>query len=195
MTAPRLFALVLAAGASRRFGSTKQLAELDGEALVARAMRSAIALCGSAVVLVTGKDWRAVAAAAAPGFFVVNPRYRDGMSTSIAAGMRVLGPLADGVLILLADQPLVTAGHLRSLETLWRENPDHIVASDWQDACGPPVIFPRSAFGDLLSLSGDAGARRIITDGRHPVLRVDFAAAAVDVDRPEDLERLAGREA
>lgn len=192
MTESSLYALVLAAGASSRFGSTKQVARLDGQPLVARATRNAETVCEENVVLVTGNDWRAVTAAAAPiaGYFVVNPRFEEGMSTSIACGIRALPDNAAGVLIVLADQPLVTGRHLLDLASAWERRPDSIVASAWQDVCGPPVIFPRSAFQDLAALSGDAGARRVIESGNHPVERIDFAEGAVDIDRPEDLERL-----
>jgi molybdenum cofactor cytidylyltransferase len=192
MTDSTLYALVLAAGASSRFGSTKQVARLDGQPLVARATRNAEAVCDANVVLVTGNDWRAVTAAAAPmaGYFVVNPRFQEGLSTSIGCGVRALPDDADGVLIVLADQPLVTAAYLQRLADAWQRHTGSIVASAWQDVSGPPVIFPRDAFRDLQSLSGDAGARKVIESGRHPVECIDFADGAVDVDRPEDLEKL-----
>ena len=192
MTDSTLYALVLAAGASSRFGSTKQVARLDGQPLVARATRNAEAVCDANVVLVTGNDWAAVTAAAAPmtGCFVVNSRFQEGLSTSIGCGIRALPDDADGVLIVLADQPLVTVGHLKRLADAWRRHTGSIIASTWREVSGPPVIFPRDAFRDLASLSGDAGARKVIESGRHPVERIDFADGAVDIDRPEDLEKL-----
>jgi molybdenum cofactor cytidylyltransferase len=192
MSQRRLFAVVLAAGASARFGSTKQLAPLRGAPLVAGAARKAEAVCGRDSLLVTGNEWQAVAGAAAPltGFFVVNPRYAEGMSTSICCGVRAISGVADGILIMLADQPLITVDHLRSMVETWYEQPEAIIATSWQDAGGPPVIFPRYAFGDLMSLSGDAGARRLIENADGPVVNIRFEAGGVDVDRPSDLTLL-----
>ena len=188
----RLFAVVLAAGAARRFGSTKQLAAIDGESLVRRAVRLAEAVCGPRTVLVTGADWRRVFEACGQlrGFLVRNDRYADGMSSSIAAGVRTVEGAADAMLLMLADQPLITESHLENLIGCWSAAPDTIVASGYAGVAGPPAIFPAAFFRELASLEGDAGARAIIAANEERVQRVDFEDAAVDVDRPADLTRL-----
>lgn len=192
MTDPGLFAIVLAAGESRRFGSTKQLAPHAGRALVAHATGAAESVCGRHTLLVAGNEWRNVAAACAElqGFLVVNTAFREGLSTSIRAGVASLPGVADAVLLMLADQPLVTESHLRTLVGKWRESPDSIVASAYADALGPPVIFPRRFFASLKALRGDRGAKPVIDTNSDCVIAVECAAAAHDIDRPEDLERI-----
>lgn len=187
-----LFAVVLAAGAATRFGSTKQLAIFEGEPLVKRATRLAESSCGRRTVLVCGADWQRVFEACGPlaGFMVRNDQHAGGLSTSIAAGVRAVAEGAQAVLLLLADQPLITSARLERLIDRWKDSPEAIVASRYAGIAGPPVIFPSRFFSDLASLQGDAGARRIIDANESAVKLVAMEDAAVDVDRPNDLERL-----
>ena len=191
-TPPRVFAVVLAAGESRRFGDTKQLASVDGEALVARAARRAAEACGDRCILVAGHDARRVVAAAANhcSFLLVNDRYREGMGTSVALAARALAQVADALLIVLADQPLVSAEHLGSLVDTWSGDADEIVASRFDGVAGPPLLLPNGTFEELRSMSGDQGAKRLLDDDRFRLTTIDFDAAAVDVDTPEDLAGL-----
>jgi len=192
MADPTLFAIVLAAGESRRFGSTKQLAVHDGRALVAHAMSRAESICGRNSLLVTGNAWREVAAACEPlqGFLVVNTEYRDGLASSLRAGIGGVAEAAAAVLLLLADQPLVTDLHLQMLVEKWRRSPDSIVASTYAESFGPPVIFPADLFVELVSLDGDRGAKPVIDANIERTIFVECAEAAFDVDRPEDLREL-----
>ena len=191
MSVNSLYAVVLAAGEASRFGSTKQLAEFDGEPLAVRAIRTAESVCGSRTLLVTGNDWQRVAAACEPlqGFMVLNPRFADGLASSLAQGVRSVCDVADGMLLMLADQPLITAEHLESMVRTWNSSPDSICASAYADTVGPPVIFPRQYFFDLMELRGDRGAKAVIDMNRDKVVTIQFEDAAVDIDRPEDLNQ------
>jgi CTP:molybdopterin cytidylyltransferase MocA len=188
----RLFAIVLAAGGSRRFRSSKQLVTYDGAPLVTRAVRLAESICGPRSVLVSGHRWRPVVDACRPlqGFFVNNTRHRTGMGGSIACGVRSVTGAADAVLLLLADQPLITASHLEQLVTAWIQSPAEIAATSFAETAGPPVIFPRRYFTRLSELQGDRGAREILTSAGSPVRTVKLEEAAVDIDEPEDIDRL-----
>ncbi|MEX2122315.1 MAG: nucleotidyltransferase family protein [Woeseia sp.] len=192
MADKRLFAIVLAAGSSSRFGSAKQLAHYDGTQLVTRAVRLAESICGSRSVLIAGHEWRAVTDACRPlqGFFVNNANYRSGMADSIACGFRSVAAAADAVLLMLADQPLVTRRHLEQLIAAWHESPGDIAATAFAATAGPPVVFPHRYFDELCALQGDAGARAILTRAAGHVRKVSFESASVDIDRPEDLHRL-----
>ena len=192
MTDLTLFAMLLAAGESRRFGATKQLAPHAGRPLVAHAMSAAEAVCGSNTLLVTGNEWWNVATACGhiQGFLVRNTAFHEGLSTSIRAGVSRLSSVADGILIMLADQPLITAKHLGQLAREWRDAPNKIVASAYADSFGSPVIFPRDCFADLGSLRGDRGAKSVINRHSDLLICVNCPDAAIDIDRPADMQKL-----
>jgi len=191
MKGKSVFAVVLAAGQSSRFGKTKQLEKYQGIPLVSRSVRLGEAVCGSNTVLVAGNDWRRVTDICAPlaGFFVVNPRFADGLASSIECGIRSVAEVADAVMLLLADQPLITSAHLQVLLDTWQSSRESIVASAYAGTTGPPVIFPRRDFADLMRLSGDRGARSMIDANRERVKVIVFEPAALDIDRQSDLKR------
>jgi len=188
----RVFAVVLAAGDSSRFGNTKQLQTIDGISLVERAARLASSVCGNNTLLVTGHDSAAVARSAgeAARYVIVNDRYDDGMSSSIAVATSALAHTAGGILLILADQPLITAGHLQAMLNNWSGGENEIIATTFADTSGPPVLFPSGAFPALTRLTGDQGARSVLRDPRFIVRTIQFEDAAVDIDTPRDLADL-----
>lgn len=190
--APRLFAIVLAAGRAERFGAVKQLQQFNGQTLVSRSVRSAAKLCGHRTVLVTGNAGIEVHAACAPldGFLVHNSEYRDGMASSIACGVAAVAQCADAVMILLADQPLVGIRQLTALRDKWLENPGKAAASRYHGRLAVPAIFPKRDFAALLALTGDQGARSVLLQYGDKLPAVDLPEAAFDIDRPDDLQRL-----
>jgi len=189
MSQDAIFAVVLAAGSSTRFGRTKQLEQFAGMSLAAGAVHTAESVFGTRTVLVAGKDWQAVAASCAPlaGFFVVNSDYEDGLASSIACGVRSVAESADAILLMPADLPLVTVEHLTKLKNAWIDSPQSIVASEFEDTLGPPIVFPRADFDALMQLSGDRGARPIIDANKDRVQSIVCEEAAFDIDHPEDL--------
>lgn len=186
-----IFAVVLAAGQSSRFGSSKLLQSWHGQSLVSRAVTQAASVCGQRTLLLVGHDGAAVSAAASPfpGFIAVNDRYADGMGTSIAAAIRLLQCSATAVIVTLADQPLVEARHLEKLIQAWSGDPGEIVASEYAGTLGPPALFARDSFSALAELEGDRGAREILQSDRFQIQSVPCAAAAFDIDEPGDLEQ------
>jgi molybdenum cofactor cytidylyltransferase len=187
-----IFAVVLAAGSASRFGSVKQLAEIDGVPLVHRAVGVATEVCGDRTALITGHAWKAVSEACVPlpGFLIVNENYADGLGTSIAAAVRSVQHATQAVVVLLADQAMITAQHIQALCGAWSGADDEIVATEYADKVGAPVLFPRGCFEELVMLKGDTGGRHLLSDDRFNVTKVVFEPAAVDVDTPTDLENL-----
>lgn len=187
-----IFAVILAAGSASRFGATKQLAEANGTPLVRRAVDAATGACGRHTALIIGHEWQSVSEACMPldGFLIVNDHFTNGIGSSIALATRSLRHAADAIIFLLADQPLVTAKHVRLLKETWSGADNEIVATAFADTLGPPVLFPRACFDALAVLDGDSGARQLFDDERFTVTSVVFEDAALDIDTPEDLRKL-----
>ena len=184
-----LHAIVLAAGASRRFGSPKQLVRVDGQSLLQRAIAHASGLLGSAVTVVLGAHAAEIAETLPPGNagILINRNWQEGIASSIRAAVQRLPGACDGVMLMLADQPLVGSETLSRLITAWRRQPRQIVASRYGSVTGVPAIFPRWCFGDLAALRGDQGARIVLRRYADNVVRLAHPEAAVDIDFPEDL--------
>lgn len=94
------------------------------------------------------------------------------------------------MLLLLADQPLITSQHLHGLINAWSGNTAEIVASAYSGTVGPPILFGSDAFPHLSRLSGDIGARALLDDPTFEITSVPFEAAATDIDTPADLNSL-----
>jgi molybdenum cofactor cytidylyltransferase len=197
MSGPRhgLFALVLAAGGSRRLGSPKQLLKIGGETLIRRTLQRASAVCGGRTIAVLGCEWRAVLrdAADSVGFFTLNEAWQTGLASSLTLGVRTVPDDCRAVLVLLADQPLVDRSDLETLVIAWCRSPSRIAASRYGDILGPPAIFPRAFFPELLELTGDRGARPVLERHRDTLTIVDCEHAALDIDTPDDVAALAAR--
>ncbi len=186
-----IYAIVLAAGQSRRFGANKLLHRWDERPMISVAVDAAASVCGQRTVLVVGNECRRVLAAASPlpGFVVNNDRYAEGMGTSIALAVRAIRHVANAILLTLGDQPLVEPSHLQALIDAWSGDDDEIIASAYAETLGPPVLLPRATFDDLSVLDDDRGARELLTDPRFRVQSLPCAAAALDIDTPADAEQ------
>jgi molybdenum cofactor cytidylyltransferase len=180
--------VVLAAGWGSRFGGTKQLVELDGSPLVLHAV-SALREAGvGEIVVVTGHDADAVEAVlpddARP---VRNPAYRDGQASSLAAALHGLDPSSEAAVVLMADQPGVTADDVASLiEGFWSTRA-RIVRLRYADGPGP-ALLSREVYAEAGHLHGDAGARVLMASHPDWVEDVDVDRRAPrDIDEPADL--------
>jgi molybdenum cofactor cytidylyltransferase len=184
-----LHAIVLAAGASTRFGSAKQLVRIAGRPLLHTVVTRAAEVVGDALIVVLGAHAAPLAPLLkhTPGSVIINRSWREGLASSIRAGLSRLPPSCTGAMILLADQAAVTAADLKRLESAWRRQPEHIAAALYGATVGVPAIFPRSQFAALAELRGDVGARALLRRNPDRVVRVPMESAALDVDTPEDL--------
>lgn len=182
--------VVLAAGQSERFGACKLLENFRGEPLVRHAVRAAQDVAPGGVHVVTGYDADAVAAAAAADLIVRNHDYAAGMGGSIARGVRAARDGADAIIVMLADQPLVSASHLAALIDRWSGDESEVVATKTPRSLGPPVLFGSAAFDALCCLDGDGGAKPVMLDPRFTLREVACDDAAIDIDTRADLEAL-----
>lgn len=187
-------AVVLAAGRSTRMnGPNKMLAELSGKKLVRIAVEQALASKASPVIVVTGHQSTDVKAALAglDVTFVTNPKYADGLATSVKAGIAAVPEGIDGAIICLGDMPLIDAKLIDRLIDAFA--PDHgalIVAPVADGRRGNPVLWSRRFFAELMTLDGDIGARRLIAQHADAVAEVEVEgkSAFLDIDTPEMLE-------
>jgi molybdenum cofactor cytidylyltransferase len=188
-------ALVLAAGRSTRLGLPKALLPAGpGETLLSRAVGVAIASVDGPVIPVIGSD-AALAYADLDRLHeprlvpTVNPRFTEGLSTSLQAGLGAAAT-AEGVLVLLADQPGVEASRAAELVGRFRSRPAPIeaVAAAQDGEQRTPVVLGRKLFGAVADLRGDEGARRILRSEPDHVLRIEWGLGpwGVDVDTWED---------
>ena len=183
-------AIVLAAGASRRFGAQKLLAPLAGRPLVRWTVENVLEARPDDVIVVLGRDGERVREAlrGLAVRCVVNEQWADGMSGSLRAGVLAVPHVADAVLIALGDQPGVGVDIIVSLMAASATGKGPIVAPSYRGERGNPVLFDAALFPELLTVRGDRGARDLLARDPSRVTLVEFdRPAPADVDREEDL--------
>ena len=190
--APGLHAIVLAAGASSRFGSAKQLVRIGERPLLTLIAGRAGEVVGHALIVVLGAGAAELTPLLkhSPGSLVINRDWREGLASSIRAGVARLPSSCAGVMLVLADQACVTAEDLRRLAGAWRRQPLCVAAAAYGATVGAPAIFPRHLFGELSELKGDSGARLLLKRHADRLVKVPMASAAFDLDTPTDLLQL-----
>jgi molybdenum cofactor cytidylyltransferase len=184
-----LHATILAAGASRRFGSPKLLVRLGGAPVLHQAVAAAASVAGHSVTVVLGAHAREIAPALrqSAASLVLNRDWAEGLASTIRTAVRTAPPGCEGLLLLLGDQVAVTADDLRRLFAAWRRHPVLLAAALYSGAPGLPAIFPRWAFSDLLELRGDCDAARVLRRNADRLVRVPMPNAGVALDTPDDL--------
>ncbi len=195
--APRIAALVLAAGQSRRMGRNKLLLPIEGTPMVARTVDALIASAATDIVVVTGHQADAVRAALAGRgvAFVHNPDFAAGLSTSLRAGLQALPADADGALVCLGDMPLVTPAHLDRLIAAFNPVEGRLICLPTYDGKrGNPVLWARRFFAEMAGLTGDVGARGLLERHAEALCEVAMSDAGVllDVDTPDVFTTVAG---
>jgi CTP:molybdopterin cytidylyltransferase MocA len=187
MNTDRVAAVILAAGASSRFGTPKQLARIGGRTML-EAVVDAAAAAGLSPVLAVVPPGMAVPPNVVPE---LNPHPEAGLGRSLQLGLAAV-PVeqADAAVILLGDQPTVSPAAIRSLLEAGGDRP--LVASSADGRIGPPVLIRREAFRLAEQLVGDVGLREILAERPELVTTVEVGEHPPDVDTPEDLARLSG---
>jgi molybdenum cofactor cytidylyltransferase len=178
----RVAAVVLAAGASTRLGSPKQLVMLGGEMLLERAVRVAREAGCVPVVVVLGASAEAIQSECELGdaIVVTNQDWTEGMGASVRLGVRVLRDV-DGCVVMTCDMPAVTASHLRLLISS-----GELTASGYAGRRGVPAYFPVAMFPELMKLRGDTGAKELLRSAHCE----ELMGGEFDVDAAEDLKRV-----
>lgn len=187
---------LLAAGASSRLGEPKQLLRFQDETLLRRAARTALQVENQKTVVVLGANASIIhdEIADLPVETIVNHDWQNGMSSSIKSGLRKLleiEPELSAVVLMLCDQPFVTAQTLMNLVEKFAATKKSIVACEYEKMVGVPALFARAMFGELLDLKGEAGARFVIKKfAAADLAKIAQPEAAFDVDTIEDYRQL-----
>jgi len=189
--------IILAAGASTRLGKPKQLLRYRGKTLLAYSINEAVNSNADAVVVILGKDAnlfkneideRKVRVA-------INASWEEGMASSLRLGMDTLlndKPYIDAVIFMVCDQPYISSSLLNELIITQQKTTKQIVTSNYGDSIGPPALFHKKYFIELMKLSGDAGARKIIQQNMNDVATILFPEGKIDIDTKEDYDDLTG---
>ncbi len=189
--------IVLAAGSSSRMGRPKQLLEVDGrpmlEAVVAQANSSRI----DEVLVVLGANAEEIRGQVQLGRarVLINPHHQTGMASSLRAGLAALDGQVERAMVILGDQPDISARLIDELLDLQHESGLPAAALSFAGLLHPPVVLRRELWEEVMSLEGDVGCRAVIRARPELVasLPVPDRKHPVDVDTPQDYERLVRR--
>lgn len=185
--------ILLAAGGSTRMGEPKQLMDYHGKPLVRHAVDTALASACRPVIIVLGANAAAISAVVRdrPVETIENSRWSEGMGTSIQAGVRAAAKRElDGVILALADQPLVTAEIYNRLLAQHEITGKPIITSEYAGTVGVPVLFAKQYFAHLLTLRPEQGCKGVILAHEASALRISCPEAEADIDTPVDYQRL-----
>ncbi|WP_413668797.1 NTP transferase domain-containing protein [Mucilaginibacter sp. Mucisp86] len=188
--------IILAAGASSRFGSPKQNLIYQGKTLLQRAIQTSLTcLHCEKVIVVLGANEGIIR----PNIddqlvhVIYNPNWQEGMGSSIKIGlteMLRLAPHITSIILMLCDQPFVDSFLISQLMEKKEVNDCGIIACGYRDVLGAPALFDIKYFPELLSLEGLEGAKKVIEAHADDVFILPFPLGAIDIDTTADLERL-----
>ncbi|ARV57642.1 4-diphosphocytidyl-2C-methyl-D-erythritol synthase [Nostocales cyanobacterium HT-58-2] len=188
-------AIILAAGASTRMGQPKQLLYFQGRSFLRHSVEVVVASVCQPIVVVVGAYAEKMRheVSQLPVLVVENPQWYEGMGASIQVGMTALnafGKEIEGVVLTLCDQPFVSCDVINQLVATYHSTGQGIIASEYADTLGVPALFHYKFFSDLTNLKASSGAKQIIQKYSQEVFRLPFTAGAIDIDTPQDYERL-----
>jgi CTP:molybdopterin cytidylyltransferase MocA len=183
----KIGALVLAAGNSSRFGSNKLLFKINGKSVLERTL---LALSGfkfwKTAVVVSNTDFDDILGNHVEK--ILNKQISLGIGKSIALGTIYLREEVSGILIVLADQPLLTLDDIKKMTDVFLGDPTKIVACSVYGEIRNPIIFPSGCFDELIKLSGDRGARGLANSHIDNIVRVEVDSShLLDIDSIQDV--------
>jgi molybdenum cofactor cytidylyltransferase len=185
--------ILLAAGTSSRMGSNKLLFQLDGESLLRRAARRALAAGVEPLLVVVGHEAER-AAHELDGLTcraVFHPGFEQGITSSLQAGLAALPEGTRAAVVMLADMPFVTSEMIAALLARYRASEAPLVISDYEGVNAPPMVYDRVLFEELWTMTGGGCGKQVVKRHRDEAEVLRWPAAALaDVDLPEDYARL-----
>ncbi|MGB0523868.1 MAG: nucleotidyltransferase family protein [Flammeovirgaceae bacterium] len=198
MTAAKNVAiLIIAAGASSRMGSPKQLLTWRNTTLLGHAIQQAVQANAQEVFVVLGANYERIYPTISSQNISIlkHKQWAKGMGTSIAFGIsQFMHRDFEGALIMLADQPQVTTNYLNQLIEQFESGQQQLIATSYTNAkIGVPALFDASYFAQLMALEGDKGAKKVIQQHAEFITLVEPEEELVDIDTMEEYEQLVRR--
>lgn len=186
--------IILAAGASTRMGSPKQLLPYQDNTLLQHSINVALADSFTPVIVVVGAKILDILPVINNYHITIveNREWQEGLGSSVRIGISTLmdqTPLIENAILMLCDQPFVTAELLRQLVETKAATHKKIVACTYKNTAGVPVLFDKSFFSELLQLKGQDGAKKLLIQHSAEVATVPFPEGAIDIDTPEDYDK------
>ena len=189
-----LIAAVLAAGRSARMGTNKLLLPLGDRPILRHVVEAVTSVAPHELLVIVAEPQKAAVAealAGTPARIVVNARAAEGIGTSIACAAASLPPGTSKLVLLQGDQPLVSTSALERLIDRARSRGGAWVAAKYGGVVTTPVVFDVELFGELRTLDGDRGARRVLDRHRDAGHEVELPEwMGLDVDDPEGYRRV-----
>ncbi len=179
--------IVLAAGMSRRFGGTKQLAKIGTKLLINYTIEKLPANSEDTFVVLGAKSDDVKNSITPKCNLLINEQWQEGIASSIRTAISQIGSNYSHVLICLADQVALRSDDYKKLESKARELPENIICARYANLLGVPAIFPNKYYDELCSLKGDTGARRLLNNNKD-IVPIDIPEAATDIDTQVQLE-------
>ena len=194
MNSSNIGLIILAAGASTRMGTPKQLLPYQECSFVRHIAEVAIASVCQPIAVVLGANAERIKPEISqlPVQIVENQQWDEGMSSSIRVGLEALlgvNQNLEAVAIALCDQPFVSSQMLDRIVEAYRFTGKPIIACEYSGTLGVPVLFSRALFSELMALKSTEGAKQIIRKHIHEVFSVPFPEGAIDIDTPKDYEQ------
>jgi molybdenum cofactor cytidylyltransferase len=187
--------VILAAGSSTRLGQPKQLLEFQGTTLIRRITQVAVNAVKKPVVVMLGANCSMIHSHLThmPVHIVYNPDWSQGMTSSLRKGLMALlyySPDSECVIFAVCDQPYISPDLFLQLISVGSQSQKLIVACQYNNVLGTPVLFKKEYFDRLLTLKDNEGARKILQSHPESVEAVPFPLGIIDVDSMQDYDAL-----
>jgi molybdenum cofactor cytidylyltransferase len=187
--------LIVAAGESKRLGTPKQLLQFEGQSLINRLVNIVRDAGSFPITIVLGAEATGIQAQLPDVnlHVVINEEWREGMGSSIRVGLKKMIEMdadMDGVMILVCDQPFIKSESIQSLIQMQQSTGLPMAACFYEGIVGTPALFHQYMFSDLLQLSGDTGAKKMMKDKMGDVAKLNFEKGVIDIDTMEDYQKI-----
>ena len=187
--------IILAAGRSARLGSPKQTLSYRGKTLLQHSIDTALESLGNPVIVILGSEKEIIEKDLDQTqiFIEENTSWESGMGTSISCGinkLELIAPDSEAVILMVCDQPFVSASLLNELINKYKETGKSIIACSYGNTLGTPALFHKSLFSELSALEGESGAKLLIKKYSQKTETVSFDKGSIDIDTRENYRNL-----